>query len=150
MVGVTTSVTLHDVDLGDTATHGSQLFELLGTLRPGLTRLESDRLLAEGSRQGLRCLVALAPGDQLAGLALYRILSTSRGRIVFLDDLVTKPDVRSQGVGAALLDAVGARGRQAGCARIELDSGTANEGAHRFYERHGLSAIALHFGKNLG
>ena len=150
MVGVTTSVTLRDVDLGDTATHGSQLFELLRTLRPGLTHLESDRFLAEGPRQGLRGVVALTPEGELAGLALYRILSTSRGRIIFLDDLVTKPDVRSQGIGAALLEEVEVRGRQTGCERMELDSGTANEDAHRFYERHGMSAVALHFGKNLG
>ncbi len=142
------TVAVGDVDLSDAASHG-RLFELLRTLRPCLTRPESDRFLAEGSRQGLRCVAALGPQGEMAAVALYRILSTSRGRIVFLDDLVTRPDVRSHGVGAALLHEVEARGRRAGCERIELDSGTANEGAHRFYERHGMSVIALHLGKDL-
>lgn len=148
MVGVSVTVTFCDVDLGEKTLHG-RLFELLGTLRPSLTRPESDRFLAEGHGQGLGGVVALDAEGELVAVALYRILSTSRGRIVFLDDLVTRPDVRSHGVGAALLEEVEARGRQTGCERIELDSGTVNEDAHRFYERHGMSAMALHFGKNL-
>ncbi|MDA8301067.1 MAG: GNAT family N-acetyltransferase [Actinomycetota bacterium] len=143
------TVTFRDVDLGDKASHG-RLFELLGALRPHLTRAESDRFLEEGNRQGLRCVVAEDRQGELAGAALYRILATSRGRIVFLDDLVSSPDVRSRGVGAAVLEEVEARGRRAGCARIELDSGRSNGGAHRFYERHGLAVIALHFAKDLG
>lgn len=149
MADVVIAATLHDVDLSDVTTYG-RLFELLGSLRPRLTRPESDRFLAEGHRQGLRCIVALDPEGGVAGLALYRIFSTSRGRIVFLDDLVTRPEVRSHGVGAALLEEVEVRGRRAGCERIELDSGTANKDAHRFYERHGMSTMALHFGKDLG
>lgn len=149
MADVVIAATLHDIELSEASTYG-RLFELLGTLRPRLTRPESDRFLAEGHRQGLRCVAAQDPQGELAAVALYRILSTSRGRIVFLDDLVTRPDVRSSGVGAALLEEVEARGQQAGCGRIELDSGTVNQDAHRFYERHGMSTMALHFGKDLG
>jgi GNAT superfamily N-acetyltransferase len=148
MAGVAISVTLRDVGLGEVTVYG-ELFEMLRTLRPRLTRAESDRFLAEGHSQGLRCVVAADQEGGPAGLALYRVVATSRGRIVFLDDLVTRPDVRSHGVGAALLEEVMARGERAGCERIELDSGTANRDAQRFYERHGMAIVATHFAKDL-
>ncbi len=55
MVGVSVTVPFCDVDLGEKALHG-RIFELAGTFRPRLTRPESDRFLAEGHRQGLRCI----------------------------------------------------------------------------------------------
>lgn len=142
-------VTISDLDLGDPAAHGG-LYELLHDLRPRLTRAGSDRFLEEGHRQGLLCVVAHDGDGEFAGLALYRVLATSRGRIVFLEDLVTRLGLRSRGVGAAVLKEVEVCGRRAGCERIEFDSGTSNGAAHRFYERHGMAIIASHFGKELG
>lgn len=149
IVGVAVTVTFSELDLGDVARY-DRLFELLQILRPPLTRAESDRFLEEGHRQGLRGVAALDREGELACLALYRILRTSRGSVVFIDDLVTRPDLRSHGIGDAMLAQVEARGRRAGCERVELDSGVSNGGAQRFYERHGYAAIAVHFAKDLG
>ncbi len=75
---------------------------------------------------------------------------TSRGRVLFLDELVTDPKTRSRGVGAELTGEAEQRGRAAGCERIELDSGMTNQAAHRFYHRHRMGILALHFAKDLG
>lgn len=143
------TVVVGDIDLGDASGHG-EIFGLLTTLRPDLVRAESDRFLAAEHRRGLRGVAARGPHGELIGLALYRVVATSRGRLVLLDDLVTRPDARSQGIGDAVMAQVEARGRRAGCDRIELDSGVSNRGAHRFYERRRFAAIAVHFAKNLG
>lgn len=77
------------------------------------------------------------------------MLATSRGRLLFVDDLVTAPAARSRGIGTVLFASLEQRGRAACCERIELDPGTTNEAAHRFYHRQGMTTIALHFAKPL-
>lgn len=59
------------------------------------------------------------------------------------------PIVEYFGFSAASLETDCRRAHIAGCERMELDSGTANEDAHRVYERHGMNAMALHFGKDI-
>lgn len=130
----------------DDPRRGTELYALLRELRPGLTRPAFEAVLAGA---GVRVLVAGDDAGRWVGAALYRVLATSRGRIFFVDDLVTAARLRSSGVGGRLLAELEARGRAARCERLELDSGVANEAAHRFYRRHGMSDIALHFAKRL-
>ena len=125
------------------------VYPLLRVLRPGLTPNAFERLIAEGSQQGLTVLTAWIAPDRCVGAALYRVLATSRGRILFVDDLVTTMELRSTGVGAALFAALEHLGQAANCERIELDSGMSNHGAHRFYYRQRMGAVALHFAKAL-
>lgn len=126
-----------------------EVFPLLATLRPGLTRAAFDQLITEGGAQGLTVLAAVGESGQYVGAALYRVMTTSRGKLLFVDDLVTDTASRSGGVGAELLHELERRGRVAGCDRVELDSGMTNQAAHRFYYRHRMGAIALHFAKEL-
>lgn len=127
----------------------SAVFPLLQILRPQLTLAAFRNLLDEGTRQGLSVMTAWDLSQRCVGTSLYRILATSRGRVLFVDDLVTDPHIRSRGIGAALFAALEQRGRAARCERIELDSGVTNHAAHRFYYRHRMVAMALHFAKPL-
>ncbi|MGC8519534.1 MAG: GNAT family N-acetyltransferase [Steroidobacteraceae bacterium] len=142
------NVTLREITANDPSLE-ADLYPLLAALRPGLSVDTFDTLLSEGREQGLRVLIADQGADRCIGAALYRIVATSRGRVTFLDDLVTNPARRSKGVGAALFAEVERRGRAAGCERLELDSGVNNQSSHRFYHRHGLRILALHFAKEL-
>ncbi len=67
-----------------------------------------------------------------------------------MDDLVTRPEARCGGTGAALLTELEHRGKVADRARVELDSGTANQAAHRSCHRHRAGAIALPSAKLVG
>lgn len=127
----------------------ADLYPLLCQLRPGLTSRSFDALISEGYAQGLRYFVAYGIDGTLQAAAGYRVIATSRGRILFLDDLVTRPDARSTRVGAVLLDAVETIGQESGATAIELDSGVANAAAHRFYFAHGMSVTAFHFAASL-
>ncbi len=67
------------------------------------------------------------------------------GRHLYVDDLVSLPELRSKGCGAALLSWLADHARSQGAAELHLDSGTQRTGAHRFYEREGLDMTSLHF-----
>ncbi|MEV6898918.1 GNAT family N-acetyltransferase [Amycolatopsis sp. NPDC051372] len=121
------------------------LLPLLRRLRPALSGELFEELVTEGHEQGLRYLIAYSPAGQPLAAAGYRTLVTSRGRVLFVDDLVTDEASRSQGVGARLMGELKTLGRRGGCVRLELDSGVANPHAHRFYLRHRLDITAFHF-----
>ncbi|WP_328375600.1 GNAT family N-acetyltransferase [Streptomyces sp. NBC_00440] len=123
---------------------------LLRTLRPGLSEAAFMSFASEAHRQGLVFTAAYVPDGPCVGVATHRTLVTSRGRLLFVDDLVTDPGVRSGGVGSLLMEELEARARRAGCTRIELDSGVANHGAHRFYHAHRMVIAAHHFGRDIG
>ena len=122
------------------------LFTLLRQLRPDLSQQTFRELTSDGYEQGLRYLVAHSSHGKPVAAAGYRVLVTSRGRILFVDDLVTAEAERSHGIAAAMLSDLERRARMAGCVRLELDSGVTNTTAHRFYLRHRLDILAFHFG----
>jgi GNAT superfamily N-acetyltransferase len=67
------------------------------------------------------------------------------GRILYVDDLVSDGESRSQGYGAALLDWLRGEARALGCEQLHLDSGVQRQRAHRFYFREGMAISAYHF-----
>nr|WP_255410665.1 GNAT family N-acetyltransferase [Kitasatospora sp. SolWspMP-SS2h] len=79
------------------------------------------------------------------GMAARRTLAASRGRVLFVDDLVTDPALRSGGVGSWLPAESARRAALAGCARVELDSGVVDQGAHRFHYARRMPVVAFHF-----
>lgn len=67
------------------------------------------------------------------------------GKCIYIDDLVTAEDHRSQGAGAAMIDWFKHYAREQGCSQIHLDSGIHRVDAHRFYLREGFKQGSLHF-----
>ncbi|MFG3660769.1 GNAT family N-acetyltransferase [Streptomyces sp. NPDC047706] len=118
---------------------------LIRTLRPGLTAQAFDRFAAEAHAQGLVFTAAYTAGGGCVAVATHRTLTTSRGRILLVEDLVTDTARRSTGIGAHLYDVLVERARAAGCAAVELDSGVTNHAAHRFYHARRMRVAAFHF-----
>ncbi|GAA4859510.1 GNAT family N-acetyltransferase [Kitasatospora terrestris] len=119
---------------------------LVRLLRPRLDAEGFAAFAAEAQAQGLVFTAAYDGAGRCLAVAGHRVLATSRGRLLFVDDLVTADAARSTGVGARLFEELRERARRHGCVRIELDSGTANHGAHRFYHARRMAVTALHFG----
>lgn len=122
---------------------------IMSTLRPHVTletfvghvrRQERDGyVLVRLEEQGEVCAVAgFVIGEKLAW-----------GRHLYVDDLVTGPEWRSRGHGAALLAWLVEHAREQGCVSLHLDSGVQRFGAHRFYLRHGLDITSHHFTRTL-
>ncbi|WP_233235666.1 GNAT family N-acetyltransferase [Bordetella sp. LUAb4] len=125
-------------------------FAVMQALRPHLTDVQAyTAQVRRQAQQSYRVLAAWQDG-QVTGLAGYRLQENLiYGRFLYLDDLVTADHVRSQGVGAKLIDAVREEARKQGCAKFILDTGLNNALAQRFYFRQGLLSQGMHFGQSL-
>lgn len=60
-----------------------------------------------------------------------------------LRSLYVEPSHRNAGVGSRLTAAFVAWARASGCAEAHVESYAANEGAQRFYARHGFEAVSV-------
>lgn len=121
-------------------------FSVMRELRPHLSDTAAfTAQVHRQAKQGYRILAAWQ-GSQIKALAGYRFQeNTLYGRFLYVDDLVTTADVRGQGLGAKLLDALRDEARKQDCAHFVLDTGLGNCLAQRFYFRQGLLAIGMHF-----
>lgn len=133
----------------ETAAEITACFPVMVLLRPHLSG--APEFVARVARQrdaaGYRLLAAWRDDAPLA-LAGYRFEENLiRGKFVYVDDLVTAAAERSHGIGAKLLEAVAAFGREAGCAHLVLDTALDNVLGHRFYYRQGMLARALRFSR---
>jgi GNAT superfamily N-acetyltransferase len=78
-----------------------------------------------------------------------------RGRLnrptleAWVPDLIVAEDVRSTGVGAALLAEAGRRARERGCHQLVLESAYFRTRAHAFYEREGMTDAGKTFFRTL-
>ncbi|MEU4675288.1 GNAT family N-acetyltransferase [Amycolatopsis sp. NPDC023774] len=124
-----------------------QVTALLEHLRPGTADWVGT--VAASVAQGVRYLGAFEEAGVLASLASWRIMSTTRGRVLYVVDLVSDPGMRRKGAGRALLAWLRRAGVAAGCRTLELGSGVTRNDAHRFYARVGLSISAFHYSKQL-
>jgi GNAT superfamily N-acetyltransferase len=103
-------------------------------------------MLAVFASGGEMCVVEDA--DRVVGVAVFRCFeNTHVGRKFYIDDLITDEDMRSGGVGHALLAFLEQLARQRGCSGLELDSGTQRTRAHKFYFREGFVIPSFAFRK---
>ena len=73
-------------------------------------------------------------GDVLAVAGVGIRTNFYNGRHLFVFDLVTRPDRRSEGHGGELMAFLDDWARERGCESITLESGLWRDDAHRFYE----------------
>ena len=116
------------------------------------THLDEDEYLEtirRIQRSGYR-LAAVLDGDRVRCVAGFRIQEyLYSGRHLYVDDLITAEDARSEGHGQRMLDWLADEARRDGCGQLHLDSGVQRHDAHRFYFREGMSISSYHFRKDL-
>ena len=90
-------------------------------------------------------------GEVIAMLQLTLIPGLSRGGMkrALVEAVRVRADLRSQGIGEALMTHVELRAKAAGCGLIQLTTDRQRLAAHRFYERLGFVASHLGMKKNL-
>ncbi len=117
-------------------------------LRPQLPEAyaaKMQRVFDDGARMSIA-----TTEREVVGVAVFRIHeNTFDGVQMYVDDLVTDESQRSRGIGKALLRHLEDAARGAGCAKLNLDSGTQRQQAHRFYFREGMVVTSFHFAKPL-
>lgn len=115
------------------------------------THLELEsflHLVQEMRREGYRLFALEEAGEILAVTGVTIRATLYYGKHLFVHDLVTRSDQRSQGCGERLLTYVEDWGRSQGCGSVALTSGLARRDAHRFYEeRMGYDRVSHVFRK---
>jgi GNAT superfamily N-acetyltransferase len=91
------------------------------------------------------------------GLVTFRPNVWYAGRVALLDELYVVPQLRSQGIGAAIVGRLMSLARDEGVDLIEINVDEGDVDAQRFYERHGFSATepgsserAFYYSQELG
>jgi GNAT superfamily N-acetyltransferase len=136
------------IDLVTTDAERLVCFDVLKELRPTLVREHFLEDLHRMARQGFALAAAWDPEVRaVAGFRPMEMFAT--GPILYVDDLITSEKHRGHGYGEKLLGFLESHATSLGCKFLELDSGTQRLDAHRFYRRHGLEDVALHFSKPL-
>jgi GNAT superfamily N-acetyltransferase len=123
-----------------------QLVELLGLLfaqevefTPNSAKQERAlRMILADPRVG-RIYVARDAGKVLAMLSVLESVSTAEGgRAGLLEDMVVRPELRGQGIGARLLEYAVEQSRAAGLLRLTLLTDSDNERARGLYAEAGF------------
>jgi GNAT superfamily N-acetyltransferase len=128
----------------------SILFTQEADFQPARTKQEQGlRLIIESSQVGI--IFAARDGGEVVGMVslLFTVSTAAGGPACWLEDMVVRPDRRNSGLGSRLLQHAIDHARSSGFVRITLLTDRVNEGAIRFYERHGferseMTALRLH------
>lgn len=125
-------------------------FPVMAQLRPHLSEDEFIiRVKRQFQHQGYR-LVYVEENGQVRAVAGFRIAEMlSRGRFLYVDDLVTAAKDRSRGYGSLLFEWLVEYALSHQCERLDLDSGVQRTDAHRFYIRRGMHISGFHFSLTL-
>lgn len=135
--------------LAQTNTEISACFAVMQELRPHLIEAEFIDRIRRQQQQGYQ-LLCLADQGKVQAVAGFRISEClARGKFLYVDDLVTRAAVRSQGYGEQLVNWLIDYAKQQGCAAFELDSGVQRSSAHRFYFRQRMVITSYHFWRDL-
>lgn len=141
---------VRELILGESLPAARALLELRprwGTAEALAARIDEQR------ETGYRVAASFEPGDEdAAAVAGFRVgESLHMGRHLYVDDLVTRTELRGRGHADAVLAWVEAEARRLGCTTLHLDSGVQaeREAAHRFYFRHGMRIASYHFSRAL-
>lgn len=123
----------------------ARCYPVMRQLRPHLTEEQFAPTVKRQFAAGYR-LVYLEADDGVRAVGGFRILENlASGRVLYVDDLVTDADSRSQGHGARLLGWLLDCARAEGCDTFELDSGVQRSEAHRFYFMNRMTISSFHF-----
>jgi GNAT superfamily N-acetyltransferase len=91
-------------------------------------------------------LASLESDGEVCAVAGYRYLETLfSGKLLYVDDLITRARDRSLGFGGKLFDWLMEQAREHDSENLELDSGVQRFDAHRFYFLKRMSISSYHF-----
>jgi len=109
-------------------------FQVLKQLRTHLNEESFFELYEEMKKEGYKLIGLEDDGQTVAVAGIIIVTNFYNGKHVFVYDLVTDQNRRSNGYGKQLLDYIHEFGKENGCELVSLQSGLQRIDAHRFYE----------------
>ena len=127
----------------------SLIYPLIKQLNKDMSKSRFEECLTQMRPLGYRCIGAFE-GKKLVGACGFWVGTRFWcGKFIDLDHVVVDENLRSKGVGKAMVAWVEREGRALECSQAGLDSYSTAYGAHRFYFREGYSILGYHFVKSL-
>lgn len=140
------------MDIKSLKTHDeiAQSFDAFLELRPYFTSKENFiAQVMEQRKEGYE-IIAIKEGEELVACIGFRVLTTlAWGKILYIDDLITKEKKRGKGYGKILLDHVVQIARERLCKEVHLDTGYARHAAHKVYLKQGFEFNCHHLALKL-
>lgn len=121
--------------------------DALGAAREGDDMAPYEAAFAEIAANPMHQLIVAEQSGRIVGCLQLTVLSglSRKGmRRALVEAVRVTADLRSQGLGAALMAEAEMRARNEGCGIIQLATDKSRTRAHRFYER--LGYVASHLG----
>ncbi len=90
-------------------------------------------------------ILVVREGDHIIAMVniLYTVSTALGARVGIIEDMVVSSVDRGSGVGSKLLERALEFAKDKGCQRLTLLTDHDNEGAHRFYQKHGFSLSTM-------
>ena len=124
----------------------SACFPVIKELRSHLNLTDFVTQVRRQQQQFDYKLAYLQVDELVLAVAGFRISeSLAWGKFLYVDDLVSKSGMRSQGYGTQLFNWLVDYARSQDCQQLTLDSGVQRFAAHRFYLRHRMQISSHHF-----
>lgn len=134
------------IAIANTPEEISRCYLVMRELRPHFNDSEKFAERVQRQQQEGYLLAFLESEGEVCAVAGYRYLeSLFSGKVLYVDDLVTRARDRSLGFGGKLFDWLLEQARQHGCDNLELDSGVQRFDAHRFYLLKRMNISSYHF-----
>jgi GNAT superfamily N-acetyltransferase len=125
-------------------------FPVMKELRPHLELTDFITQVQRQQQQFNYQLIYLRVDGIISSVAGFRISeSLAWGKFLYVDDLVSDSNNRSQGYGCQLFNWLMDYARTHSCQQLTLDSGVQRFSAHRFYLRHRMEITSHHFALKL-
>lgn len=114
-----------------------QAFPVMVQLCDHLSQEQYIELLGTMKNEGYRLFSLINEQEKIVSLAGVAIRTDFfNGKHLWIHDLVTSNEIRSQGIGKIVATHLESFAKQEGCEKIVLYSGISREKAHYFWEEH--------------
>lgn len=124
-------------------------FDLYIVLRPHLKREGFAEKIQRQYSQGFR-ITTIEEEGRFVALVGYRLFEcTAWGQVLYIDDLITDPQLKRRGFGGQLLDWVIQKAKDSQCDEVHLDTGHSRFDAHRLYLNKGFQLNCHHLALKL-
>lgn len=125
-------------------------YPVMKELRPHLSFEDYISIYEQSHSSDGYEIVAVEANKQILAVMGYRFLSDYvRGKHVYVDDLVSSENHRSQRLGAELLKFAEKIAKENGCKSLRLCTGIENERGIKFYDLNGWTKRAFAYAKKL-
>lgn len=124
--------------------------EAIIELRPHLTDKDTFVKQVQAQQKEGYQLVGLFDKKEMVACMGYRFITMlAWGKVLYVDDLITKASHRQNGYGSKLLDHAKGIAKEQECTQVHLDTGYNRHAAHKAYLKKGFEFCCHHLALNL-